>query len=139
VFHVGDLLRWIKPHLAPGLKVLGYSAVMRARFVSLLVLLLALAVPLQGVLASMLPASAAETMHSMMIGDEAAAPCHGHDAGAPADIDAGCGCCAACGSAALPSAAPALARSDLRCSTAAAQPAAATAFVTEGPERPPRG
>jgi hypothetical protein len=112
---------------------------MRARFVSLLVLLLALAVPLRGVLASVLPVGAAETTTATMIDDEAAAPCHGHDAAAPEDSNAGCGCCAVCGSAALPSAASAVAPSDLRCSTAAALPAAAIAFVTEGPERPPRG
>jgi len=112
---------------------------MRARLVSLLVLLLALAVPLQGVLASAWPPAQADDFPPMtMSADEAAAPCHGDDARA-ADIGAGCGCCAACGSAALPAAASALARSDLRCSAAAAPAAAVMAFVTEGLERPPRG
>jgi hypothetical protein len=112
---------------------------MRARIVSLIVLLLALAVPLQGLLASAWPAPAGPTMHTAVAGDEAAAPCHGHDTTTAADSGAGCGCCAVCGSAALPAAAPLLARNDLRCTTADARPAAAMAFVTEGPERPPRG
>jgi hypothetical protein len=113
---------------------------MRARVVSFLVLLLALAVPLQGLLASVTPTQAAETMHAAMVDDQtAAAPCHGHDVTTVADGDAGCGCCAVCGGAALPATAPALARNELCRSTAAALPAAAMAFVTEGPERPPRG
>lgn len=111
---------------------------MRVRLVSLLVLLLALAVPLQGMLASAWPAQAAERMHATMSADDAVAPCHGDDA-ATADLGAGCGCCAVCGSAALPAGASLLARNDLRCSTAAAPAAAMMAFVTEGPERPPRG
>jgi hypothetical protein len=129
--------------LAPTGDVLGYSADMRSRLVTLLVLLLALAVPLQGLLASAWPVERAEAEHAAMVvaADEASAHCHGHgqDSGTPADSSAGCGCCAVCGSAALPAAAPLLARSDLRCTTAAAPPAAAVAFVTEGPERPPRG
>jgi hypothetical protein len=118
---------------------------MRSRLVTLLVLLLALAVPLQGLLASAWPVEPADAPHAAMVAvadkDADAAPCHGHgqDSAVPADSAAGCGCCAVCGSAALPPSAPVLEHHDLRCSTAAAPPAAVIAFVTEGPERPPRG
>lgn len=115
---------------------------MRSRLVTLLVLLLALAVPLQGLLAGAMPIERADAQAAMMLAvDEA--PCHGHgqdSGGAAADSgNAGCGCCAVCGSAALPAGVPLLAHNELRSTTATPAPAAAVAFVTEGPERPPRG
>jgi hypothetical protein len=111
---------------------------MRSRLVTLLVLLLALAVPLQGLTAGVRPLQADETMHTVAVAGEAATPCHGHDAAGADGDNADCGCCAVCGSAALPIVAALAARNDLRCSTVAAPPAAVIAFVTEGPERPPR-
>lgn len=65
---------------------------------------------------------------------EAGAATHASDI----DGDGPCSCCAACGGAALPATAPLIAGGDGRDTTPGALSATALAFVTEGPERPPR-
>jgi hypothetical protein len=134
---------------------MGYIASMFARQSwlrrsRLWVLWLAIAVPLQGLVATAWPpaaqaAPAVET-DAAAVADGAEPPCHGHhdaaavDEAAPTEGDgqAGCGCCAACGLAALPAAAPPLAGTAPATRAGAGPPAGAPVFVTGGPERPPR-
>lgn len=120
------------------------------RFLRLLTLwLIALALPLQGATAAMamtLPAAhaamastAAANAMSAMLATHDAAPCPHHPAAAKA-ATSGSGCGACCGPAATPRSTPVIAPAAEAWMPAmrGASSAAAPAFLTDGPDRPPR-
>jgi hypothetical protein len=138
---------------------LGYIRAMRTRTRLLrdtrwwVLWLVVFALPLQGLLIGSAPHAG---MHAALVtvqapaDDSAAKPCHGQHHGAQAATAAdpladtadrsspGCGCCAACGTAALPVAATVLAHGDFVAAAGAGMTAPAAVFETGGPERPPR-